>query len=118
MTGLIALAANGGNVDLGLVVELLVAAGLMTAIAETVRWFLGGRGRARVDNAKIVQGMAIDLVEPLHSELEGVRKKVRQIDADMEALLGWAIVAKAILDGNHLGYPAVPDVLVKRMDGV
>jgi hypothetical protein len=79
-------------------IELLVAAGMFTAGAETVRWFLGGRGRQRVDNAKIVQGMAIDLLRPLHEELASCQTSLTDLRRELDSVLGYAIIAHALLE--------------------
>lgn len=84
--------------DIGNLVSLLTIAGLFTAVAETLRWFLGGRNRARVDNAKIVQGMAIDLLEPLHAELAGCRASLADLRIELDSVLGYAIIAHALLE--------------------
>lgn len=114
--------------DTALIIELLVSAGVFTAIAETVRWFLG-RGKSRVDNAKVVQGMALDLLKPLHDELSlaaaevsrlrtevsaarseasTARSEVRVARNEIEALVVWVVAAVSILEENHLEYPTVP----------
>lgn len=100
--------------DFGILVEVLVATGILTAISETVRWRLG-RGKERVDNAKIVQGMALDLLQPLHGELDAVRARVQLLDAELEAVLGWALIAHALLDQNKIPYPEVPKTLSQRL---
>lgn len=107
--------ASGLGPNFGVLIEVLVATGLLTAISETVRWRLG-RGKERVDNAKIVQGMALDLLQPLHTELDGVRKRVRQLDAELEAVLGWALIAHALLDANNVRYPEVPKPMIDRLN--
>ena len=88
-------AAAGTNVTT--ILDILVASGFFTAIAETFRWWRG-RGKERVDNAQIVQGMAIDLVGPLHAELTDVRKRLALLSDELDAVLGYAILAHALLE--------------------
>jgi hypothetical protein len=105
----------------GTIVTILVATGILSAVTETVRWYLTGRGRAKVDQAKIVQGMALDLLRPLHDELDqanlamaNLRKTVQSLDAELESVLGWALIARALLDHHHIEYPEVPQALIHR----
>ena len=86
------------GITLANLIEIIVAAGMFTALAETVRWFLGGRGKARVDNAKIVQGMAIDLLQPLHDELASCRSSLFDLRRELDSVLGYAIIAHALLE--------------------
>lgn len=86
------------GITLANVIEVVVAAGLFTALAETMRWFLGGRGKARVDNAQIVQGMAIDLLAPLHAELDTCRSSLRDLRLELDSVLGYALIAHALLE--------------------
>lgn len=108
----------GTSDTLNLVVAVLVATGLLTAISETVRWFFSGRGRQRVDQAKVVQGMALDLLAPLHAELAEAQKQVSQVrtdlqtlDSELQSVLGWAIIARALLDSHKIDYPTPPAAL-------
>lgn len=84
--------------DAATLIEIIVAAGVFTALAETVRWFLGGRGRQRVDNAKIVQGMAIDLLRPLHEELATCQTSLSDLRRELDSVLGYALIAHALLE--------------------
>lgn len=86
------------GITLANVIEVVVAAGLFTALAETMRWFMGGRGKARVDNAQIVQGMAIDLLAPLHAELDTCRTSLRDLRLELDSVLGYALIAHALLE--------------------
>ena len=100
--------------DAALLLELLVAGGLISAIAETVRWFFGGRGRARVDNAKIVQGMALDLVAPLHEELDKANVRLTNLRAELEQVMAYAIVAHTLLEQNNITGPPPPPNILRR----
>lgn len=98
-------------------ISILVAAGAFSAMAETLRWFLT-RGTARIDSAKVVQGMALDMLTPLHNELAAtaeevktLRKQVYDAQGDIEALVAWAVAAKHILDSHELEYPPVPQAI-------
>lgn len=102
-------------IESGTLLELVVAGGLFSALAETVRWLLGGRGR-KVDQAKIVQGMAIDLLKPLHTELDTAQARMRELSLELESVLGWAIIARALLDSHQITYPPVPDRMSPRLD--
>lgn len=103
---------------LNLVITVLVATGLLTAVSETIRWWLSGRGRQKIDTAKVVQGMALDLLQPLHAELAqaqsqvaAVRRDLATLDHELQSVLGWAIIARALLDSNHIDYPTPPEAL-------
>jgi outer membrane murein-binding lipoprotein Lpp len=83
------------------VIEGLASGGVFTAGFQAVRAWLG-RGKTRVDQAQVVQGMAIDLITPykervteinaevdeLHDVVDELRKKIRalmdQLDATMD----------------------------------
>jgi hypothetical protein len=84
-------------IDLPTLLELLVISGIFTAIGETFRWFTG-RGKARVDNASLVQGMAIDLLKPLHTELDLCNTKLHNLSLELDSVLGYAIIAHALLE--------------------
>lgn len=96
------------------VIAVLVATGFLTALGEAIRWWFG-RGKVRVDQARVVQGMAIDLLSPLHQELAEARKQTAAIRADlhdleseMSTVISWALTAKRILDNHQIDYPPVP----------
>lgn len=106
--------------DISILLEIVVASGLLTAISQTVLWYLG-RGKAKVDSAKVVQGMALDLLRPLHTELERAnhtaadcRAKLRRLETEIEIVIEWAVAVRLILDHNHLDYPTVPEIIVAR----
>lgn len=110
--------------DTSTVVTVLVATGMLTAISETVRWFFQGRGRAKVDTAAIVQGMALDLLRPLHQELDAanasaaqLRTALHDLEMDFESVLGWAVYARGLLDHADVAYKAPPQSLLKRRLG-
>jgi hypothetical protein len=84
--------------DIPTLLELLVVGGVFSGLAETARWFISGRGRARVDNAKIVQGMAIDLVQPIHIELAACRANLADLRLELDSVLGYALIAHALLE--------------------
>lgn len=101
-------------IDASTIIPLLVASGILTAFGETVRWFIG-RGKTKVDSAMIVQGMAIDLLKPLHEELarasadaRKLRTQMNELDREMEAIIAWAMAAKSILDREGIDYPPLP----------
>lgn len=89
---------SAGGIDIATLVEVMVASGLLTAVTETVRWLTAGRGRQRVDNAKIVQGMAIDLVQPLHTELDACRARLADLASELDAVLAYALICHALLE--------------------
>jgi len=98
------------------VIEVMISAGFFTALAETLRWFLN-RPKARIDDAKVVQGMAVDLLKPLHDELAranaevtDLREKVREADEAVHSMLQWAMAAKALLDKHGIEYPELPTI--------
>lgn len=114
--------------DTGTVLEVIVSTGILTAIGETIRWWLG-RGSSRVDNAKAVQGMALDLLKPLHDELErttakvaaanvqveACQTKVIEIERELDAVVLWALLAKSLLDEHAVSYPPVPAPVRARL---
>lgn len=99
-----------------------VLAGLVGAVIGGVKWLFGGRKRARVDNAQIVQGMALDLLGPLHSELnlanadmktlrEALAASHQEMDAlkqDIADVVSWALMARALLEDNQIDYDPLP----------
>jgi hypothetical protein len=111
--------------------QFIVGGGVLTGALETVRWFLGGgRNKAKVDNAKIVEAMALDLLHPLNEqvkwasgEVENLRKtlhetqsdlsrtriQVHALQGDVEALHAWSLAVKVILDDHGIAYPPVPN---------
>lgn len=111
-------------------VQILVGLGVGGGLIETWRWFFGGgRGKARIDNAKIVEAMALDLLKPLNeqvawatgqvetlretlhstqTELSTVRGQMHRVQNDMEALLTWSLAVKQILDAHGVEYPPTP----------
>lgn len=97
--------------DIGTIVPVLVATGCLAALSETVRWFLQGRGRAKVDSAKIVQGMALELLTPLHTELDLCRADLGRLRAELEQVLGYAIIAHALLVDDPRAPTPPPSVL-------
>ena len=110
---------SGGGTTL--VVEVLVSTGLLTAAAESVKWFLGGRGRAKVSEAQIVQGMTLDLLKPLHTEHDlanaqaaQLRTQLRTLEGEVDSVIGWALYAKHLLDSNAIPYRPVPDAVARR----
>ncbi len=103
--------------DVATLVEILTASGILTAGSETVRWWLG-RSRTKVDSAKVVQGMALDLLQPLHAELDRatrdmatLRTNITESDRALESVIQWALAARTILDTHGLTYPEVPAVV-------
>src|SRR5690242_8997330 len=110
--------SNQAIPTLDLIVAILVATGALAAITETVRWWLTGRGRQKIDQAKVVQGMALDLLKPLHAELAEaqtqvakVRSDLQTLDSELQSVLGWAIIARALLDSHKIEYPTPPPAL-------
>jgi len=95
-------------------IEVLTATGLLTAVSETLRWWFGGRGRQKIDQAKVVQGMAIDLLTPLHAELDTAQARLRDLNAELESVLGWAIIARALLDAHKVEYPPPPEPVFRK----
>ena len=106
---------------LELIVTVMVATGALTAISEGIRWWMTGRGRQKIDQAKVLQGMALDLLQPLHAELAeaqrqvaAVRADLATLDSELQSVLGWAVIARALLDSHEIPYPQPPAVLRKR----
>jgi len=107
-------------VNTSVIVEMMISGGFFAAIGEGVRWYLG-RGKTRIDNAQVVQGMAIDMLKPLHEELDrlngelaSMRERVTEADRALSAVIEWALAAKRILDQHSIDYPMVPDVILRR----
>lgn len=103
--------------DSSAIVTILTSITLATAFGETIRW-LANRGRSKVDTAKAVQGMALDLLSPLREELArtqtemaSMRTTVTRVQMELEAVIAWALAARAILDQNAIDYPPVPSPL-------
>ena len=101
-------------IEANAIIPLLIASGILTAVGETIRWFIS-RGKTKVDSAMVVQGMAIDLLKPLHEELarasadaRKLRKQMNDLDREMEIIIAWAMAAKSILDREGIDYPPLP----------
>lgn len=100
--------------DVSTLIEVLVATGFLTAVGELIRWWFG-RGRVKVDQARVVQGMAIDLLKPLHTELAEARSQIVSLRSDlttlegeMSSVISWALTARTLLDSHQIDYPPVP----------
>lgn len=93
------------------IVEVMVAAGFFTAVSETFRWFFN-RPKARIDDAKIVQGMAVDLLRPLHEELNRVNAEVVTLRGNVQEAVQWMLAVRDIMDRNRIEYPDFPSELV------
>jgi hypothetical protein len=101
-------------VNIASVIQILVATGILTALSETVRWAFG-RNKTKVDSALVIQGMAIDLLKPLHEELaradkaaRSLRQQMNDLDREMELIISWALTARGLLESNHIPYPPMP----------
>lgn len=77
----------------------------------------------KVDSAKVVQGMAIDLLQPLHQELtlanqraDELNIKLNEVERNLDSIVTWAFTVKSILDANHIAYPNVPQVMLVRQN--
>lgn len=107
-------------IEPGTIIQILVASGLLAVVGETFRWFMG-RGKAKVDSAKVVQGMAIDLVKPLHEELARaeivatrLRGNLRDMENDMADFLVWATEVRNILERERIEYPPLPKMRIRH----
>lgn len=108
--------------DSGTLIEVFISSGFLAALGETFRWWFG-RGKTRVDSAKVVQGMALDLLKPLHEELarcnkslaevnqraDTLQEKVRESDRALSDIITWALAAKQLLDMHGIEYPPMPE---------
>jgi hypothetical protein len=105
------------------IIQILVGLGVGGGIGETWRWFFGGaRGKAKIDNAKVVEAMALDLLKPLNDQVSwasgqvqtlqrdllDAQKQVHRLQGDLESMYAWALAVKAILEDNQIVYPPVP----------
>lgn len=104
--------------DLATAVEVFTASGVLAGAGGLFKWFFSGRKRERVDNAKIVQGMAMDLITPMHGELATLRASMAAANVEMSALraeleqvLGYAILAHAYLIDDPAAPEPPPSVL-------
>jgi hypothetical protein len=102
--------------DATTIVQILVGGGLLSAISETIRWWVG-RGKTKVDSAQVVQGMAIDLLKPLHEELTRcntevarLRSQVGDLDRELELIISWALTAKGLLEAHNIEHPPMPEI--------
>jgi Mg2+ and Co2+ transporter CorA len=59
-----------------LLIQSAIGGGVFTAVVQIVRAFLG-RGKAHVDSAEVVQGLALQLVTPF-------AERLREADADLD----------------------------------
>ncbi|HEU5046083.1 MAG TPA: hypothetical protein VFT75_18330 [Nocardioidaceae bacterium] len=109
---------SGGSPIIGHVLEIAISGGCGAALLgliTTIYKRITGRNKEQVDAAKIVQAMALDMVKPLHEELDRVYaqlQKVRGQSAEMrdefDKLLAWARAANRELTNNGLSVGPIP----------
>jgi hypothetical protein len=94
-----------------LVIQSLVGGGVFTAVVQIVRAFLA-RGKAHVDSAEVVQGMALQLVTPFaerlreaDAELDNLRKKFRVLEQQLDAVMDRARLAEDELRKHDIPIP-------------
>lgn len=121
------LSTTTDEVPLGPVVEIIIALVTLLGGAATWKWYFGDRKRERVDNAKVVNDMAVatvkELLAPitaqaadLRHQLEKCEERATQLEHHLEQVLGYAYLA-------HLGWgsggvePHVPDIVLDRARG-
>ena len=92
------------------VLQVIIASGMLTAVSTTIRWLLT-RKSGHVDEAKVIQGMALDMLAPLNAQLATMTGKATDLSSELDSLLAWAVMARAILDAHSLAYPPVPAAL-------
>ena len=104
-------------------VEIISMSGTLTVLSGVVSWWLN-RGKTRVDSAQVVQGMALDMLKPLHEELAAaqadiasLRKQSNDVRDAFSALLVWAQQVKMLMDHHNVEYPPIPDN-VRRIHSV
>lgn len=117
---------NTAEVPLGPVVEVILALIGILGGGATWKWFFGDRKRSRVDNAQVVNDMAVKTVkellapitkqaETLRTSLEACERRADELERHLEQVVGYAILA-------HLGWgtgavePTIPHILQQRLD--
>lgn len=108
---------SGGG-GLPTLVEVLISSGVLSGSGAFIKWFFTGRGRTRIDNASLVQKMAINAIEPitkLQDQVDILRGKVSDLSLELDSVLGWALIVHVLLDQNEIAYPPIPKPLVERL---
>lgn len=92
----------------GIGLELLVAVGFFELIRAVVLRIVNRR-KVITDAAAVVQGMALDLLTPLHRELESanrqtaeLRVKLNTLEDELGQMVRWARGALDLLERNGL----------------
>jgi outer membrane protein TolC len=112
-------------------ITALVSGGLLGTVGYAAQyWLFGGRNRTKVDSAKAVQGMALEMLQPLHEELVRAREEMAEVRADAQAaredcskvrrefeiLLGWALTLRDLLQEAGIKHPPVPPRIKERVE--
>jgi hypothetical protein len=94
------------------ILEGLASAGFFTGLVGLLKALLGKR-KAQVDSAEVVQGMALAMITPFErrlrdaeAEVDQLRKKLKQLNYELDAAMAWRRSAEATLRQNGLAIPA------------
>jgi hypothetical protein len=102
------------NTDPATVAEIVLGAGLLNIFAEVTKRLMGRKG-AKVDAAAQVTETALELLQPLRTELTQARHEAAQLRGELEDLRGefgqliaWAQMAKRELEANGISIAPLP----------
>lgn len=96
--------------DAGTVVAVLVAVGAIEFVRQIVTGLFSrkrNRRKAQLDDAQVIQGMSLSLLEPLHKEIEALRVRVQTLSDDLDRAHRRAERAESVLRAHNLPVPVL-----------
>jgi hypothetical protein len=96
--------------DAGTVVAVLVAVGAIEFVRQIVTGLFSRKRnsrKAQLDDAQVIQGMSLSLLEPLHKEIEGLRARVQVLSDDLDRAHRRYEAAEAALRAHNLPVPVL-----------
>jgi F0F1-type ATP synthase membrane subunit b/b' len=99
-------------------IEVLVSLGFVETLRQLAARIINRRQdnrRARLDDAQVIQGMSLKLLEPLEHQLQEANqradeltKKLAVLESEFDALTAWARRALRLLDEHGLSIEPLP----------
>lgn len=101
--------------DTSTFVEIVSLSGILTVAGGVVQWWLN-RGKQRVDEAQIMQGMAMNMLTPLNDQLKialaevgELRGQVQDLSDIVTLFLIWYKQVTAVMDEKQIEYPPLAE---------